>query len=973
MKREFFGAVIAAALVALNALQGASGATLSGELRQWHKVTLTFTGPDTSETAPTNPFLDYRLNVTFTQGSTSYVVPGYYCADGNAANTSASSGNKWRVHFAPPSTGTWNWQASFRQGSGIAVSNASGTPVYFDGQSGSFNVSASNKTGDDFRGKGLLKLAPGKHYLRFSGTGEYWIKGGVDSPEDFLGCSDFDNTVTGNELFPVTNYPAHVGDWNPGDPTWGGGRTEKGKGIIGVLNYLGSQRVNSIYFLPMNLGGDGQNTHPFASTNNDLVYDCSKLDQWQIVFDHAQKKGILLHVVLNEAEAANRNRLDNGTLGTERKLFYRELIARFAHVNGLMWNLCEEGIETFYPASRLISFADYIKSVDPYNHPIGVHNWIKADGIDVVFSDFYGQPSIDYLSIQYRSSYIRSDYPDPRYPNLLGDLRAGTSAAGKPLALMGDELEWVLPSDDESYSLGIYAKCGMKWHRKAQLWQWYLSGGAGVEYIVETLLNTHDFRQYEPMWRYTRYARNFMEQIPFGDMVPSHDLLTGESTYAKSNPPISGVVLAKPGEVYAIQLPNASNTGTLDLSGAPGTFTKRWYNPRTGNFEGGTETISGGGPVPLGPPPSSSSEDWVVLVEKVGTSPGTLEFSAVDYPVAEGDAGARTVTVAVRRTGGTLGAVSVDYSTSDGTATLGDNDYGDTWGTLNWADGDGSNKTFAVTVNGDVNVENREYFNLVLSNATGGATVGPQSMATVTIIDDDGVLLGWSYQAWTNDATSGIDGSYAYTAAHHFCDAHTGGVVVNGVDFTTGRVTSGTGWNIGGATYWTKDTSVNITGDSAHIADQFVYGGTPRTVQFTGLTIGATYKASFFSVGWEDSGRVQIFSSEGDDLVLDQDLYGNNNGIVISYTYVATAASQNFTIAPLDNGGTFHLYALANREVPVEFIDFRKFANLAEYWMMSGCDQHQPCDDADWFDDDIIDLKDLYVFCSNWLGYASGF
>ena len=602
---------IVAALVLLGTSQAVSGATLSGELRQWHKTTLTFTGPSTSETASTNPFLDYRLDVTFTQVGKSYTVPGYYAANGDAGDTGASSGDKWRVHFSPPSTGAWNWQASFRQGTGIAVSSSAGTPTHFDGQSGSFNVIATDKSGDDFRGKGLIQLAPDKHYLQFSGTGQYWIKGGTDSPEDFLGYSGFDNTASSSS-FATTTYPSHVGDWNSGDPTW---RNGKGKGIIGALNYLGSQKVNSVYFLPMNLGGDGKNAHPFASTSSDLVYDCSKLDQWGVVFDHAQENGILPHVVLNEAEAANRNRLDGGALGTERKLFYRELAARFGHVNGLMWNICEEGIGSFEPATIMKSFADYVRSVDPYDHPIGVHNWIKEDGIDAVFADFYGHPSIDYLSIQYRSSYTRSDYPDPRYPNLLGDLRAATASAGKPLALMGDELEMTRTSDDESYSTGVVAQGGMQWQRKGQLWQWYLGGGAGVEYILSTVLDTHDFRQYEPLWRYTRYAGNFMDQIPFGDMVPSHDLLTGESTYDKSNPKISGVVLAKPGEVYAIQLPNASSTGTLDLSDASGTFTMRWYNPRTGTFEGGTTTIDGGGMVSLGSPPSSPSEDWVILIE----------------------------------------------------------------------------------------------------------------------------------------------------------------------------------------------------------------------------------------------------------------------------------------------------------------------------------------------------------------------
>jgi len=42
-----------------------SKTTLSGEQKQWHKVTLSFAGPNTSETASVNPFRNYRLNVTF--------------------------------------------------------------------------------------------------------------------------------------------------------------------------------------------------------------------------------------------------------------------------------------------------------------------------------------------------------------------------------------------------------------------------------------------------------------------------------------------------------------------------------------------------------------------------------------------------------------------------------------------------------------------------------------------------------------------------------------------------------------------------------------------------------------------------------------------------------------------------------------------------------------------------------------------
>ena len=100
----------------------AAGA-VNGELRKWHKVTLGFTGPETSETAETNPFTDYRLDVTFSHDAsdTTLVVPGYYAADGNAANTHATSGNVWLVHFAPTQEGKWDWSASFTEGSNVSL------------------------------------------------------------------------------------------------------------------------------------------------------------------------------------------------------------------------------------------------------------------------------------------------------------------------------------------------------------------------------------------------------------------------------------------------------------------------------------------------------------------------------------------------------------------------------------------------------------------------------------------------------------------------------------------------------------------------------------------------------------------------------------------------------------------------------------------------------------------------------------
>jgi hypothetical protein len=95
-----------------------------------------------------------------------------------------------------------------------------------------------------------------------------------------------------------------------------------------------------------------------------------------------------------------------------------------------------------------------------------------------------------------------------------------------------------------------------------------------------------------------------------------------------------------------------------------------------------------------------------------------------------------TVTITVTRTGGADGAVSVAYSTADGTATS-PADYTTAAGTLNWADQDAADKTFQVTIINDTLDEPDETFTVNLSAPTGGAVLGANTVETVTIQDDD--------------------------------------------------------------------------------------------------------------------------------------------------------------------------------------------------------------------------------------------
>ena len=170
---------------------------LNGEFLKWHKITLVINGPETSEWAKENPFLDYKLEATFTNGNKSYTVPGFFAADGNAAETSADEGNVWKINFRPDVAGTWNYKISFRKGKDIVVKEGEnrGEPAAGDGMEGSFEVGESDKTGSDFRAKGRI-INGGKGYFRFQDSNEIWIKNGADSPENFLAYFDFPTTDT---------------------------------------------------------------------------------------------------------------------------------------------------------------------------------------------------------------------------------------------------------------------------------------------------------------------------------------------------------------------------------------------------------------------------------------------------------------------------------------------------------------------------------------------------------------------------------------------------------------------------------------------------------------------------------------------------------------------------------------------------------------------------------------------------------
>ncbi|NBV21051.1 MAG: hypothetical protein EBS05_03895, partial [Proteobacteria bacterium] len=215
--------------------------------------------------------------------------------------------------------------------------------------------------------------------------------------------------------------------------------------------------------------------------------------------------------------------------------------------------------------------------------------------------------------------------------------------------------------------------------------------------------------------------------------------------------------------------------------------------------------------------------------------PGVLGFSAPFYRVDESVGNA---TVTVNRTNGSVGAVSVQYATSPGTATPGA-DYSSRSGTLTFASGQTS-RTFTVPILNDTIVEFEESILLNLTSPSGGATLGLTNSMILIESDDGGpgsigfltnqfVVAEASGRAViTVIRTSGTTGTATVDLLTYDLPPASSGVARAGLDYTTvsNRLTFATG-------VATQTVVVPIT------VDRLVEGDESFGVRLTNVTGGA--------------------------------------------------------------------------------------------------------------------------------------
>ena len=606
---------------------------LEGARRVWQPLSLTFaTAVHTDElyhTAGHDPFLDYRMRVTFVHVSsgTTYAVNGFYAADGASADTSATGGNRWRACFAPDRAGTWTWTAEFRRGAGIALSSSAGASAdsRVDGASGSFEVAPADPLAPGFYGRGRLEYV-GDFYFRTAQDGEPFLKNGEGGPENLLAYYEFDGT-SGDPQSLCLPGPAHLHHFQPhavdfaGDAvdlahTWG--PAQKGQNLLGAIDWLAAHGVNSTYFITDTYQGDGRDVWPWVTPADKVHFDVSKLAQWERVFAHMSARGLQLQVVFEEHEN-DKIPVAGGGLGIgltpERRLYYREMVARFAHHPAVMWVIGDES-DYFDEVATMESMAAEIRALDPYHHPIAFHSKHPCFGSGCIepYPSVYEQYSPYFGFAGFEASAFQT--APGGYNSSTASMRLA-QASSRRWAHCGDEqsLNATLPNLDQNRTKALWGNlmgggAGVAWYPGNAAASQYPPGVDLCDYFD---LGEEDFGLLASYFEQTRIALElFRTQLPFTEMVPNNARasVVGASDYVFERAEDAGLGTKA---VYAVYRGTGSATA---LTLGAGSHTLEWFDPRTGAGPFPGADLVGPGDVSLGLPPQDPGADWLAIVRQ---------------------------------------------------------------------------------------------------------------------------------------------------------------------------------------------------------------------------------------------------------------------------------------------------------------------------------------------------------------------
>ncbi len=259
---------------------------------------------------------------------------------------------------------------------------------------GSFTIAGDGQDGTRLPLAGRLSYV-GKHHLRFAGSKEYFLKR-TRLAETLLAYSDFDK----HPLRQVASqdWEPHLGDWRSGDPDLAGRQRQ---GPYRCLNYLAGKGVNAFLSSPT-MPRRWRQRLPFIEPTPDGTTTARSSTNGASSSITLPRWACISHFKLQENESDEQRlggpkrtgkkyprALDGGKLGIERKLYCREMIARYGHALALNWNIGEENTRAPRGGAR---YGDIPPDTDPYKHHIVLHTFPPEQ--EMVYEPLLGEKSL---------------------------------------------------------------------------------------------------------------------------------------------------------------------------------------------------------------------------------------------------------------------------------------------------------------------------------------------------------------------------------------------------------------------------------------------------------------------------------------------------------------------------------------------------------------------------------------------------
>jgi hypothetical protein len=526
---------------------------VSGELQQWHAVTMTLEGPQANEqAAEINPRTDDAINVlcglvpvsaladetvtvacwqpqdfSFTASAdvenpfniqlhasvsgpdgASFTIPGFYDGSGT-----------WKVRVAPTSEGKWSLTTT------SDVPELNGKTVAF-----SCVKNPSPKI------NGVLKVdVDHPHHFVFSDGKRFFMQAyeydwlwalDAGKPDVSTIEKSLDLLARHGFNYVILNTYAHDTKWR--------------KGKSGPDDYG-----------PPNL-------FPWDGTNESPDHSRMNLDYWQHydrVMTALMERGIQAHILI---KVYNKAVTWPEKSSPEEEMFFRWIVARYAAYPNVIWDFSKEAHNEKDVAYKQ-DCLKFIRDTDPYDHLITVHDDDAAND-----SGAYDKLT-DFRTDQHHGNSKKKTKNSNQIGKIHDKILAQRRRRDWPVANVESDYECGPGGlNDKTFNGAMTAEATIR-----TLWDIAMAGGYTGYYYTYTAWDVIRPLDEPRGYAYMKHFGEFWRGTEYWMLEPSDQLIS------------DGYCLANPGREY-VAYQSKAQSFTLNLAGSAATLNGLWFNPLTG-------------------------------------------------------------------------------------------------------------------------------------------------------------------------------------------------------------------------------------------------------------------------------------------------------------------------------------------------------------------------------------------------------